>query len=142
VPDEIVAPLQHALLAAVLGRRPLPGSERPLMLPDLQFVLQGDAVVLADENLALQSPPADLPRAVVVLGADELRDRAQSEGSVAHLRFQPAEREGDSIRVTLEARIASADPGQGVLGLSGVQAKFVEIGGRWELAEEPAFFAA
>lgn len=141
VPDEVLAQLQHALLEAVLGRRPLPGSDRPVVLPDLQFVLGGEAVAVAEENLVSSSAAEGLDRPVRVLAPEELQAEAERQGELGFLRFQPAEADEHSVRVTLEARIARPDPHEPQLGLSGVQARFVEIGGQWEVAEEPAFFA-
>jgi len=141
LPQEVLAHLQHALLAAVLSRQALPGSDRPVALPDLQFVLGGEPVALAEQNLASRSVVEGLARPVRVLRPKELQQEAERRGELAYLRFQPAEKDDDSIRLTLEARIARPDPSEPQLGLSGVQARFVEIDGRWEVAEEPAFFA-
>jgi hypothetical protein len=81
-----------------------------------------------------------LPKPVQIVSADELRARA-AERDVAYLRFQPAEREDGTVRLTLEARLASRDPGRPTLGLSGIQVRFHEIAGRWEAAGEPVLFA-
>jgi hypothetical protein len=139
--EEVLAHLQQALLAAVLNRQALPGSDRPVALPDLQFVLGGEGVALAEENLVSRSVVVGLARPVRVLRPEELRQQAERRGEFAYLRFQPAEKDDDSVRLTLEARIARPDPSEPELGLSGVQARFVEVSGRWEVAEEPAFFA-
>jgi hypothetical protein len=141
VPEEVLAHLQQALLAAVLSRQALPGSDRPVALPDLQFVLGGEGVALAEENLASRGLGEGLGRPVRVLTPAELRQEAERRGEIAYLRFQPAEKDDDSIRLTLEARIARSDPSEPQLGLSGVQARFVEVSGRWQVAEEPALFA-
>jgi hypothetical protein len=137
----VLAHLQQSLLTAVLSRKALPGSDRPVALPDLQFVLGGEAIALAEENLVSRSVVEGLARPVRVLRPEELRQEAERRGEFAYLRFQPAEKDDDSIRLTLEARIARADPSEPQLGLSGVQTRFVEVGGDWEVAEDPAFFA-
>ena len=136
--QEDLGELQGILLEAVLGRGVLPGSERPLLLPDLDFVLQQEgSAVISDENLLGEWAEESQVR---VLTAEEIRREAEQRGQVGYLRFQPAEVQGDSVRLTLEGRIARA--GEQDAGLSGVQATFVLRDGQWRLEEEPAFFAA
>jgi hypothetical protein len=140
--DKAVRRLQELLLTAVLLRRPLPGVDRALVLPDLDFVLREESVVVANENLAGSLSLEGLARPVRILSPDDIREEASRRGDVAYLRFEPAERAGDAIRLTLQARMAPSDPGRGVLGLSGVQLRFREVAGEWEVAEDPVFFAA
>lgn len=136
--QEDLGELQEMLLEAVLGRGMLPGSERPLVLPDLDFVVQeGGNVVVSDENLLGEGAGAGEAR---VLDVEGIRREADERGQLGYLRFQPAEVRGDSVRFTLEGRIARS--GEQDAGLSGVQATFVRSGGQWRLEEEPAFFAA
>lgn len=140
-PEE-VAELQEMLLAAVLGQEALSGSGRSIVLPDIDFVLEQDGTLnLSEENLFAEPVADDMGRPIRVLSVEELRREADRRGQLGYLRFQPAEGLGDSVRLTLEGRIAR----QGVqdpVGLSGVQATFVRSDGRWRLEGEPAFFAA
>ena len=140
--DEVLQGLQKTLLAAVLGRRPLPGMGRALVLPDLDFVLREESVVLADENLAGVLSPEGLPKPLRILSPEDIREEAASRGDVVYLRFQPVERDDDLVRLTLEARIAVGDRERAALGLSGVQVRFRPVGDEWEAVGDPAFFAA
>ena len=136
-PTQELAELQEMLLAAVLGREALPGSGRAIVLPDLGFVLEQDgSAVVSDENL-LGRPAAG--GRVRVLSVEEIRREAEQRGQVGYLRFQQVEADGDSVRCTLEGRVARS--GGQEAGLSGVQATFVRSGGEWRVEEEPAFFA-
>ena len=139
--DDTLRQLQAALLKAVLRGEPLPGGDQPVTLPDLAFVLRQPAVFLSDENLAGPISVEGAPRPVRVLSPEELAEEARGQGDVAYLRFGSAEREGDEVRLTLEARIASGDPQRRALGLSGLQVRFRREGDRWEVAADPASFA-
>jgi len=140
--DDVVRRLQEMLLSAVLLRRPMPGSDRPLVLPDLEFVLRQGSVILTNENLSGRLSVEGLPKPLQILSPAEVRAKAEGEGDLAYVRFRPPSREDTVIRITLEARIAPRDPERVVLGLSGVQVDFQEVDGEWEVAGEPAFFAA
>jgi hypothetical protein len=137
-PTRELAELQEMLLEAVLGRGVLPGSRRPIVLPDLDFVVQeNEDVVISDENLLGEGAAGGQVR---VLSVEEIRQEAERRGQLGYLRFQPAEVEGHSVRFTLEGRIARS--GADDAGLSGVQTTFALSGGEWRLEEEPAYFAA
>lgn len=76
-----------------------------------------------------------------ILPLEVLLDEAHARGDLVYLHFQPAEIEGRTIRLTLQARIAPRDPQQRTLGLSGTQARFREVAGQWEALDEPILFA-
>lgn len=139
---EFVREAQEALLAATLLGRPLPGSDRPLTLPDIEFVHKQPSFILVDENLAPGIKLEGLPKPLEILPADELHAKAHREGDLTYIRFQPAEVGDDLIRLTLELRIAARDPERQPLGLSGVRVSLRRTDGDWQLAEEPALFAA
>lgn len=140
-PDEVLGHLQETLLKAVLLREFLPGGRQPVMLPDLAFVLRQSTVFLSDENLARSVSLEGLPVSVRVLSPEALAEEARIQGDIAYLRFQPEEKEGDTVGLTLQARIVPQDAARHALGLSGVQARFRQIEGRWEITDEPVFFA-
>jgi len=129
------------LLRSVLSREALPGSRQPVEMPDLSFVLRQSPVLLSNENLASSVSLEGLPVPVRVLSQEEIVEEARERGDTAYLRFQPAQEEGDAVRLTLEARILPQDPGSLALGLSGVQVRFQQADGQWETADEPSFFA-
>jgi hypothetical protein len=139
--DDVLQRLKEMLLSAVLLRRPLPGSDRPLILPDLDFVLRQPNVILSNENLTGRLSVEGGPKPLQILSPEEVRAKAGSEGDLAYLRFRPPLRKDAVIRITLEASIAARDPERLTLGLSGVQVDFHEVDGEWEVAGEPAFFA-
>jgi hypothetical protein len=142
VQDEVIGRLQEALLKAILSGQPLPGSAQPMVLPDSSFILSQPTVFLIDENLAESISLEELSLPIRIVSLEALRETARAQGNVAYLRFQPAEKENNTIRLTLEARIAPEDPGQHILGLSGVQVKFHEISGQWKVIEAPSYFAS
>jgi hypothetical protein len=142
VTDSVVVRLQESVLAAVLDGQPLPGSDSRVMLPDLAYVLRHDPVLVSEENLAGPLNAERFRRSVLVLSEAALAERAQTEGDVAYLRFQPAERRDGTVRLTLEARIAPSDAARQALGLSGIQVGFQEVDGHWKVIGEPTLFAA
>jgi hypothetical protein len=139
--DEVLGHLQETLLRSVLSREALPGGRRPVEMPDLSFVLRQSTVLLSNENLASSVSLEGLPVPVRVLSQEEIVEEARERGDTAYLRLQPAQEEGDAVRVTLEARIVPQDPGSLALGLSGVQVRFQQADGQWETVDEPRFFA-
>ncbi len=140
-PDEALGQLQQTLLQAVLSREFLPGGRQPVEMPDLSFVLRQPTVLLSNENLARSISLEGLPLPVRVLSQQDVVEQARQSGDLAYLRFQPAQQEDDTVRLTLEARIVPQDPSLHALGLSGIQAKFRRVEGEWETVDEPNFFA-
>jgi hypothetical protein len=139
--DEEIRHLQEVLLGAVLSRQPLPGRERPILLPDLDFVLRGDLVV-ADENVAGTIALEGTAKPLRVLSPETIEERARRSGGLPYLRFQPVEREGDLVWLTLEGRIAPGAPDERPLGLSGVRVPFRKAGDGWLAADDAVVFAA
>lgn len=138
---EVLRYLQETLLKAVVLSQPLPGGNQPILFPDLSFIRRQSTVVLVDENLAGPLSIEEPPTPVRILTREALLQEARTQGDITYLRFQPPVREGNVVRLTLEAKIVPHDPTQRTLGLSGVQAKFQEVAGQWEAVEEPIFFA-
>jgi hypothetical protein len=141
LPDEILGHLQETLLRAVLAKESLPGGRQPVELPDLSFVLRQPAVLLSNENLARSVSLEALPVPVRVLSPQDIAEEGSTSGDIAYLRFQPAQEEDDTVRLTLQASIVPRDPGLLALGLSGIQVRFQQIEDQWEIVDEPAFFA-
>ena len=141
LPDEELRHLQEALLKAVLSGEPLPGSDRPVRFPDLSFILRQPAVILLDENLAGSISAEELPMPVRILSLEVLLEEARTQGDTAYLQFQPAEREDDTVRLTLQAKIATRVPDQPTLGLSGIMVEFQKVSEGWEATGDPVFLA-
>jgi hypothetical protein len=141
--DAAIRQLQEALLEALLLNRPLPGSTKPIVFPDLALILRQSTIPLIDENLVGLISIEGLPKPVRILSLDALLEEARAKGNLAYLRFQPAERvSSDAVRLTLQAGIAPDEPGQHALGLSGVQINVQKIGDQWKAIDEPIFFAS
>jgi hypothetical protein len=138
---EVVRHLQETLLNAVLLSQRLPGGKRQIVFPDLPFILRQPTVVLLEENLAKGISIEDLQKPIRMLSREALVQEARIQGDITYLRFQPVQREGRVVQLTLEAKIAPRDPVQHTLGLSGIQVKFQEVAGQWEVVDEPVFFA-
>jgi hypothetical protein len=138
--DQSIRSAQQALLTAILAREPLGDTERALKLPDLDYVLRRPTILLADSNLAPEFRSGELPRPTEVLSEEEIAELAASEGEIAYIKFQPAEIEGDIVRLTLELRIVA--PGRQPLGLGGARVALRRENTTWHLAEQPALFGA
>jgi hypothetical protein len=140
--EEVLGHLQKTLLTAVLSRGFLPGGRQPLELPDLSFVLHQPTVLLSNENLARSVSLEGFSVPVRVLAPEEVVEEARSSGDTAYLQFGPAQEEGETVGLTLQARIVPQDPDLRALGLSGVQVRFRQAQDRWEAVDEPIFFAS
>ncbi|MDQ3654312.1 MAG: hypothetical protein M3457_04440, partial [Chloroflexota bacterium] len=116
--DEELNQLQRMLLTAVLQGEPLPGGSHPVELPDLAFVQKDGVVRVSTENVAGSLTIEAGPLPIRVLSPESLREEACARGDVTYLAFQPAAREEARIRLTIEGRIATCDPGRHPLGLS------------------------
>jgi len=141
LPDEVLGHLQQTLLRAVLSRELLPGGRQPVEMPDLSFVLRQPTVLLSNENLARSLSLEELPIPIHIISPEGIVEEARASGDIAYLRFQPAQEQDGTVRLTLQARIVPQDPGVHPLGLSGVQVGFQNVAGRWETVDEPTFFA-
>ena len=140
--DKALGQLQGMMLEAILTASPLPGHSRPLDLPDLPLVLGQPAVVLSSENLGGPISVKGAAKPLYILAEEAIVERAQREGDLNYLRFQPPHRIEGGVLLTLQISIAPRVPGSPVLGLSGVQVTFHRSGRRWQAAEETAAFAA
>lgn len=142
MPGRTLGEVQRSLLDAVLGNTSSLPVDRDIALPDVSFVLGHQPVVVADENLLEPERLEALSRPVEIQRLNAIRQRAQVEGNIAYLRFEPVERRDDTVCLTLKAEIAPRDPDQGLLGLSGVRICFREAADEWEAIGEPTYFAA
>jgi hypothetical protein len=139
--DEVLRQLQETLLKAVLLSQPLPGSSQPIVFPDLSFIQHQPTIIVLDENLAGPMLIEEVPTPIRRLRRETLRQEASTQGDITYLSFRPSTLEGNAVQLTLEAKIAPRNLKQRVLGLSGIQAKFEEFEGHWEVVDEPIFFA-
>ena len=130
-------------MKAALLNEPLPGSSRPTRLSDLDFILRHPNIYLSEENLAGKISGEGLPKPLHITSDEELRKEAAEQGDVAYLHFRPAEQlDDDTIRLTLEGKFLTRDPGQHPLGLSSLQVKFRKVGDRWEIIDDPVAMAS
>lgn len=141
LPDEAVRALQEALVRSVLLRQPLPGTDQPVLFPDLAFLEQAPELLFAAENVPVPLDVSDLGRPVVTLPEDDIRASAGERGDLAYVHFTPVEEEGGRVLVGMEARLAPGRPGLQPMGLGGVRAWFHETGTGWEAAEPPVVYA-
>jgi hypothetical protein len=140
--DEVLGQLQELLLKAILLGQKLPGLDRSIQFPDLPFLLQESTITLIDENLKNSISFAEVPIPIRILSQQALLEEAHTQGDIAYLRFQPSEIEGDTVRLTLEAKVYPHDPNQSVLGLSGIQVTFQRVSGNWQVFREPILFSS
>ena len=146
--DETLRHLQMLLLRAILLGEPLPGSGQSLSVPDLRFVLRQPAIPLSSENFAGSVENfagsvsiEGLPKPLHVLSPEELIEESREQGEVAYLRFQPAKQNADTVQLTIEARLATADTERAPLGLGGTQVVFQRVEDEWTVATPPASYA-
>ena len=137
-----LARLQEMLLKAALLNEPLPGSSRPLHLPDLQFILRHPHIYLSDENLAGKISVEGLPKPLRIMSQEDLQKAARTEADVAYLHFQPPDAVEDTVRLTLEGKLITQDPNQHPMGLSSIQVKFRKVGNRWDAEGDAAALAS
>jgi hypothetical protein len=130
------------MLEAILSGSPLPGHSRSLGLPDLPLVLSQPAVVLSSQNLGGPIRVEGVRKPIYIVSEEAIQERAQREGDLLYLRFQPPQSVLGGVLLTLEIRIAQRERGLPVLGMSGVQVTFRQSGERWQAAEDTAAFAA
>lgn len=140
--NETVARLESVMLESVLQRQPLPGRTDPVWFPDLAWITESPTVLVSDENIPDHLPITDTDTRVKVLPNAEIREAATEAGDRAYVLFQPPEASPGQIRITMEVRIAPAEPDIQPLGLGGISATFVESSaGEWTVPEPPAVFA-
>jgi hypothetical protein len=140
--DKALSHLQETLLKAVLLGEPLPGWKQPIRFPDLSFMLGHPAIFLLDTNLPGPIRIEGYSKPIRILSEKEILQESHQRGDIAYFQFQPPEGTDDPIRLTLEARIASRDPGQRVLGLSNIQVTFSKSPEGWKAVEGPVYSAA
>ena len=126
-PAELAA-MQAAVVRAALRGTPLPGGAAAVALPDRTFLPASGPAPLAAVHLA--------PGAAAELG--DLTRPAQ-DGDGAFLRFQPPQREADTLWLTLEIVLRDADDDPQPLG--GVQVAFRRMPHGWQATDAPRAFA-
>jgi hypothetical protein len=141
LPDKALGQLQGTILRSVFSRQPLPESQQSIQFPDLSFILRQSTIFLVNENLAESFSFTDSPKPLRILSLESLRREAQFQGDISYLRFQAPQVENNVVRLTLEAKMASSNPNQQLLGLSGMQVRFQEVACQWKAVDEPIFFA-
>ena len=132
---------QQQLLSAVLQRAVLPGSSKPLDLPDLNFVTQEKTINLSSENLAegLAVPVFDKPLRILSCGC--LTELAKSQQTLAYLQFDPPQKTAGGVTLSLWIRLMTNQANQRVLGLSGVMITFGKEGTTWKQVGDPVYLA-
>jgi hypothetical protein len=134
--------LQRTVLKAVLLRQPLPGNSEPVRFPDLSFVLRHPVIFLVDENLAGPISIEAAPEPISVVSMEQLLQEVPKYGDVAYLRFQPAGLNGDTVSLTLEAKIATSEQNKKMLGLSSIHVTFSRVGNAWKVIDDPVYSSA
>lgn len=142
LPEDVLGQLQGAMLQAILTSSALPGQSRPLDLPDLPQLLNQPAVILSSENLGGPIHLQDPTKPVYILTEEAIQERAQDEGSLLYLQFQPPQSMADGILLTLAIQVAQGQRGLPSLGMSGLQVTFQRKGKGWQATDETAAFAA
>jgi hypothetical protein len=139
---KVLLQLQETLLKAVLLGQSLPGATRPIRFPDLSFLVRQPTIFLVDKNLSGPISLAESSQPIRILTLAALSQECQKYGDITYLQFQPPEVMDETVRLTLEARIATRDPNQPKLGLSNIHVKFAKVGDEWQVVDEPVYSAA
>jgi hypothetical protein len=137
--DDRVAALQAALVRSVVDGAPLPGGTPSPELPDLALAQREGVAPLLDEELPAGLAPA-LPRSVRLVTRDALQREAAARGDTAFLRLAPPTRDGATLWLALEVRLAPAGGGRDAV-LGGVQVGLRAEGEGWRVVEAPRAFA-
>lgn len=140
-PNDILGYLQAEMIRALLRQDTLPGGVHRLQFPDLAFLLRQDMILVLNENLVTPIPTGDLPRPLRFVTADELAEQVRRSGDLPYIRFLAPTGEENSVTITLEIKIASADLSKGSLGLGAVSAQFAKTNGEWRSTREPTVLA-
>ena len=142
LPERELRYLAEAMLRAIVSGEPLPGRDEPIRFPDLAFVLNQPNVIVVNENLPGFPPSLKLSKPVQIVPRQLLHQQARDAGDVTYLQLRPPQVKGDTVQLTLEAKIAAADPHRPSLGLSSLQVTFKKVGGKWQALNEDRSFAA
>jgi hypothetical protein len=142
LPDREFFYLAEAMLRAIVSDEPLPGRDQQIRFPDLAFVLNQPKVIVVNENLPGFPASLKLSKPIQIVSRQLLEQQAREMGDVTYLQFRPPQVKGDTVQLTLEAKIASADPHRASLGLSSLQVTFKKVGGKWQALNEDRSFAA
>ena len=139
---ETIQTLQQIVLRSVLLREPLPGTDQSVWFPDLAFITQSPAILIADDHVAGDLAVPEIDKPLRSLSEEAIRDAASREGDLAFLRFRPTEPLDSQIRVTVEVCLAPGDPQIPPLVLGGLQATFAQQpDGTWLATDPPTLFA-
>jgi hypothetical protein len=142
LPEDVLGQMQGAMLHSILTSSPLRGQSRPLDLPDLPQLLNQPAVILSSENLGGPIQLQDPTKPVYILSEEAIQVRAQDEGSLLYLQFQPPQRVAGGVLLTVAIQVAQGERGLPSLGMSGLQVTFQQKGNGWQATDETAAFAA
>ncbi len=142
LPERELCYLAEAMLRAIVSGEPLPGRDQPIRFPDLAFVLNQPKVIVVNENLPGFPASLKLSKPIQIVSRQLLEQQAREMGDVTYLQFRSPQVKGDTVQLTLEAKIASADPHRPSLGLSSLQVTFKKVGGKWQALNEDRSFAA
>lgn len=140
-PKDILGYLQAEMISALLLQDTLPGGVHRLQFPDLAFLLRQDMILVLDENLVTPISIENLPRPLRFVTANELAEQVRQSGDLPYLRFLVPTGDENSVTITLEIKIASADMNKGSLGLGAVSAQFAKTNGEWRSTQEARILA-
>ncbi len=130
---EIIAPLQSALLRAVLTQAPLPGTDGVMFFADMHYILDAEEVILLQENLRLSAIP-DLN--ILILASEEIERRSYEKAPLPYMCFHVPEFCEGRLIVTLEVRLAFGN--LEALSLGVVIAELLkQTDGTWKALEMP-----
>jgi hypothetical protein len=142
LPESELLHLAEMMLRAIVSGEPLPGCDQPIRFPDLAFVLNQPNVMVVNENILGFPTNLNLSKPVQIVSRQSLLRQAGELGDIYYLHFRRPQIKGDTVQLTLEAKIAPRDPHQPLLGLSGLQVTFKKVDGKWQALGEDRSFAS
>ena len=130
-----LAALQQTVLESALTGRTLPGADRAIRLPDLEWVLRGPEILLSDEDLA-GSPTLDFPQHPLRIVAPDA-----VPPDTAYLKLSHSTTADDAVRVRIEVELKPPAGQQKAVGLSAMSVTFQKQNGEWLARDEPLLSA-
>ena len=132
--------LKEMVLNAVINQETLPGSDQPVMFPDLPLLLDQSAFYLLDKHIKNPGFVKRLNKPVLLTSNDFLAQEATKKGKLLYLQVQEKEPGNNTVVLTVESRVMSSDKQS--YTLSSMQFRLQKIKNEWRVVEHPTSMSA
>ena len=121
--------LKEMVLRAVLNKEALPGSDQPLMFPDLALLFSQPEIYLADNDIRDLAHLKPLDKRVRIVNEEFLKEEARKNGQVYFLVI--GVKEEGSVMISIELKVMASSDMQAYV-LSSMLLKMESVDGRWK----------